>query len=140
MILIIVTSLELIYQWMRAEMVTDSHSIFVRSRNHHHGFQCNRSTTDHYSAFIKYLKKNGNKMKQCISCFIDFKKAYDSVRREVLYIILIEFGIPMKLVRLIKTCLIETYSRVRVSKNVSDRFPFRNSLKQGDALDRKSVV
>jgi len=30
--------------------------------------------------------------------------------------------------------LTETYSRVRVGKNVSDRFPIRNSLKQGDAL------
>jgi hypothetical protein len=39
-----------------------------------------------------------------------FKKAYDSVRREALYNILIEFGIPKKLVRLIKTCLTETYS------------------------------
>jgi len=34
--------------------------------------------------------------------FIDFKKAYDSVRREALYSILIEFGIPKKLARLIK--------------------------------------
>ena len=34
--------------------------------------------------------------------FIDLKKAYDSVRREVLYNILIQFGIPMKPVRLIK--------------------------------------
>jgi purine nucleoside phosphorylase len=43
--------------------------------------------------------------------FIDFKKAYDSVNREVLYNILIEFSIPMKLVRLVKMCLSETYSR-----------------------------
>jgi hypothetical protein len=36
--------------------------------------------------------------------FIDFKKAYNSVRREVLYNILIQFEAPMKLVRLIKMC------------------------------------
>jgi hypothetical protein len=34
--------------------------------------------------------------------FIDFKKAYDLIRMEVLYNILIEFGVPMKLVRLVK--------------------------------------
>jgi len=66
--------------------------------------------------------------------FIEFKKAYDSVRREVLYNILIEFGIPMKQVRLIKMCLTETYSRVRVGKNLSDMFPIRNGLKQGNSL------
>jgi sorting nexin-29 len=66
--------------------------------------------------------------------FIDFKKAYDSVRREVLENILIEFGIPIKLWRLIKMCLTEMYSRVWVGKNLSDRFPIRNGLKEGDAL------
>jgi hypothetical protein len=45
-------------------------------------------------------------------------KAYDSVRREVLYNILIEFGIPMKLVRLIRMCLNETYSKVHVGKHL----------------------
>jgi hypothetical protein len=65
---------------------------------------------------------------------MDFKKAYDSVRREVLCNILIEFDIPMKLVRLIKMCLNETYSRVWVGKLLSDMFPVRNGFKQGDAL------
>ncbi|KAJ4431783.1 hypothetical protein ANN_20388 [Periplaneta americana] len=66
--------------------------------------------------------------------FIDFKKAYDSVKREVLDDILIEFGIPKKLVRLIKMCLSETYSRVRIGQFLSDAFPIHCGLKQGDAL------
>jgi hypothetical protein len=44
--------------------------------------------------------------------------------------ILIEFGIPVKMVRLIKMCLNETYSGVRVRKDLSDVFPIRNDLKQ----------
>jgi hypothetical protein len=40
----------------------------------------------------------------------------------------------MKLVRLLKMCLNETCSGVRVGKYFSDRFPIRNDLKQGDPL------
>ena len=40
----------------------------------------------------------------------------------------------MKLPRLIKMCLTETCSRVRVGKNLSGMFPVRNGFKQGDAL------
>jgi hypothetical protein len=86
-----------------------------------------------YSAFITNLRKNGNTMKQCISS-IDLKKAYDSVRREVLCNILVEFGTPMRLVWLIKMCLTEMYSRVQVGKDLSNMFHIRNGLKQGDVL------
>ena len=65
--------------------------------------------------------------------FIDFKKPYDSVRKEDLYNVLTELGIPMQLVRQIKLCLNETYSRVRVGKRLSDMFHIKNGLKQGDA-------
>jgi hypothetical protein len=53
---------------------------------------------------------------------------------EVLYNILVEFGIPMKLVRLIEMCLNETYSKVRIGKLLSDSFPIQNGLEQGDGL------
>jgi hypothetical protein len=47
---------------------------------------------------------------------------------------LLEFSIPKKLVRLIKRCLNETYSKVRVGKFLPDKFPIRNGLKRRDAL------
>jgi hypothetical protein len=65
---------------------------------------------------------------------IDFMKAYDLVKGKVLYNIPIEFGVPMKLVSLIKMCLNETYSKVCIGKHLSDSFPTQNGLKQGDAL------
>jgi hypothetical protein len=56
------------------------------------------------------------------------------VRRDILYNILIEFGVPMKPVRLIKMCLNETYSKVHIGKHLSNIFPIQNDLQQGDAL------
>jgi hypothetical protein len=49
---------------------------------------------------------------------MDLEKAYDSIRRELLYNILIELGIPRKLVGLIKTCLNGTQYSVYRQKSV----------------------
>jgi hypothetical protein len=56
--------------------------------------------------------------------FMDFKKAYDSVRREVLRNILIESGIPTEQPGLIEMCLNETCSTVLIGKNLTS-FLFR---------------
>jgi hypothetical protein len=66
--------------------------------------------------------------------FIDFKKAHDSGRREVLYNILREFGVLAKLLRWIKMCLNETCSKVWIGKHLSDTFRTQIGLKQRDTL------
>jgi hypothetical protein len=70
--------------------------------------------TDHYWSDFLHTSEIGDKWEYDATgheIFIDCKKAYDAVRREVLYTILIEFGVLMKLVRLIKMRLKEAYNK-----------------------------
>jgi hypothetical protein len=46
----------------------------------------------------------------------------------------------MKLDRLIKMCLNETYSKVLIGKQLFDSFTIQNGLKQGDALSNNCTV
>jgi hypothetical protein len=46
----------------------------------------------------------------------------------------IEFGVHIKLVRLIKMCLNDTYSKTHGGKHLSDSFPIQNGIKQGNVL------
>jgi hypothetical protein len=65
---------------------------------HHGGFGRNRSTTELIFCNYQILKNKWECKATAHQLFIDFKKACDSDRREVLYYILIECGVPMKLV------------------------------------------
>jgi hypothetical protein len=78
--------------------------------DHHRGFRRNRSTTDQIFYIRQILEKKWEYNGTVHQLFIDFKKAYDSVKTEVLYNILLQSGVPKKLDRLIKICLNETYT------------------------------
>jgi hypothetical protein len=93
------------------------------------GFDVTDQLLIRFSTFVRYWRKKWEYNETVHRLFIDFKKTYDSVRREVLYNILIEFGVPMKLVSLIKMCLNETYTRVHICKHLSDNCPIENGLK-----------
>jgi hypothetical protein len=102
--------------------------------DHQCGYRRNISATDKIFYIRQILEKKWEYSGTVHQLFINFKKAYDSVRREVLYSILIEFVIPRKLIRPIQMGLNETYNTVRIGKFQSDKFPVQNGLKQGDAL------
>ena len=98
------------------------------------GFQCSRSTIDQVFCICQILEKKWEYNEAVRQLFIDFKKAGDKVRKEVLYNVLIQFGIRMELVRLIRMCLNEIYCRVWIDKYLSDVFPVKNVLKEVGAL------
>jgi hypothetical protein len=99
--------------------------------NHQCGFRRSRSAADHIFCIRKIHAKKWEYNEAVHQLFIDLMKAYDSVWREVLYNILLEFVIPMKLVSL---CVSDAYSGVRVDKHLVDIFPVRSGLKQKHAL------
>jgi hypothetical protein len=72
---------------------------------HVFGVRRNRSNTNITFCIGDILEKKWEYNEAVHQLFMDFKRVYDSGRREVLYNILIEFGIPMKVVRLIKMYL-----------------------------------
>jgi hypothetical protein len=65
--------------------------------DHQCGCQRNRSTIDHIFCICQILEKKWEYNEVVQELFIYFKKAYGSVRSDMLYKILIEFGSPIKL-------------------------------------------
>jgi len=98
------------------------------------GIRHNFSTTDHIFCIRQIPEKKWEYNSSFHHRCIDIKKAYDSVRWEVLCNFFFVSGIPIKLLGLTKMCLNETYNRDRISKTVCDMLSVRNCLKHGDAL------
>lgn len=98
------------------------------------GFRQGRSTTDQ----IFTLKQIGALSEEyqitMHLLFIDLKQAYDAVSRTQLYRTMHEFGIPKKLIRLVKITLTNTTNRVRIHGKLAEQFVTNNGLRQGDPL------
>ena len=89
-------------------------------------FQRNRLTINHIFSIWQILVKKWEYNKEVYQLFRGFEKTYDSIKRESLYDILIKFGVPKKLGRLIKICLDGTQSKVRIGNYLSSSFPIEN--------------
>ncbi len=98
------------------------------------GFRKNRSTTDQIFNLRLILQRGSEFNVQTHHLFIDFKQAYDQVKRRELFVVMKELGFETKLIRLVRATLKGTKCRVKVQNNMSEAFETRESLRQGDAL------
>ena len=100
------------------------------------GFRKNSRTSD--SLFIvkalinKYVN---NKKQKLFGCFVDLKKAFDSVwRLGLLYKIIKNQNVGTKVYGIIKNMYQQTVASVKVNKNVSEHVVIERGVKQGDSL------
>ena len=71
----------------------------------------------------------------CVICFVDMKKGYDSVNREGLWVALgRRYGLPMKILNILKALQKDTSGAVRAYGKVSKEFAIGNGVRQGDVL------
>jgi sorting nexin-29 len=82
------------------------------------GFRKGRSTTDEISRLRMILENACEHRVDIHQLYIDFKQAYDTINRTKLEEIMKEFGIPKKLVRLIKMTLMNTKSKVKIQRKL----------------------
>jgi sorting nexin-29 len=103
-------------------------------RRNQAGFRQGRGCTEQVHILRRLIEGAIDKNLDIYAVFIDFKKAFDSLRRSTMFSILRHYGIPDKTVRVIKTIYNNSKSRVLVDGKLSDEFDVTTGVLQGDTL------
>ena len=98
------------------------------------GFRPGSTTVHQIFTFAEITRKRKNKHQPTYCCFLDIRKAYDTVWREGLWKKLEAIGVNEKLVKVIKNTYANVRSRVIVNDKLSDWFDIGIGLRQGCVL------
>ena len=79
------------------------------------GFHPGRSTMDQIFALQQVFEKSWKYAKEVYTCFVDFGKAYDSVPRDKLWAVLLEYDVRGQLLAAIKSLYKQSEVCVRVN-------------------------
>ena len=98
------------------------------------GFRAARSCIDHIFILCSVLRNRKETGKQTFLCFIDYKKAFDSVDRDLLLHSLSSIGIIGKMYRAISAMYKSPRARVILNEYETDYFDCSIGVKQGDSI------
>jgi hypothetical protein len=103
-------------------------------RDEQAGFRQNRSCTDQIATLRIIVEQSLEWNSSLYINFIDFEKAFDSVDRESLWRLLRHYGIPTKIVNLIKKSYEAMSCRVIHGGQLSNSFQVQTGVRQGCLL------
>ena len=95
------------------------------------GFRKHFRPADHVFTLKTLIDKAFSEKKQLYTCFVDFRKAYDSVWRDALFFKLLENGISRRFIRLLRNFYLSSELCVKLPNGRSAEFLSKIGLKQG---------
>ena len=98
------------------------------------GFRKNRSTFDNLSVLQNEIAKTFKTKKIMIACFLDVKKAYDTVNKNILYNMLKSIGFKGKILKWLKVFLQPRKNKVIFENQLSEEIEFEKGVPQGSPL------
>ena len=104
-------------------------------RKNQNGFRRGRSTLSQILSIRRILEeywKPNNK--EVTLCFVDFRKAFDSISREKMFEILHLYGIPQKIIEAIRIMYCNTTATVISPDGETKSFEIKAGVLQGDTL------
>lgn len=103
-------------------------------RYNQNGFRQKRSTTSHILALRHILEEARRNNLTAVLVFLDFKKAFDSIDRTMMFRILKAYDIPPRLLNAIKAIHSGTRAKVVTEEGDTDEFEITTGVLQGDTL------
>ena len=98
------------------------------------GFRKNRSCEDHIFILSTVVRNRIFEGKDTFCAYIDMKKAFNWVDRELLFYVLLKNGINGKIYENIEKLYDSTSACVKLNKYVTDWFSIKSGVRQGDPL------
>ena len=115
----------------RLQKYLESNKILVEEQN---GFRAARSCIDHLFVLCTILRNRKLSGQETFLSFIDYKKAFDSVERNLLLFKLSQVGITGNIYRAISSLYSNPRSRVILNEHETEYFDCPVGVKQGDCL------
>jgi hypothetical protein len=98
------------------------------------GFHKHRSCIDLINTLRIILEQSAEWQAIRYVTFIDFEKAFDSIKREIMWLTLQEYGIPRKIIQIIKILYDGFKCKIAHERELSDFIQIRNGVRQGCIL------
>ena len=103
-------------------------------RKNQNGFRRGRTTKAQVLSLRRIIEEMRNHNKDVTLCFVDFKKAFDSINRDIMFQILPLYGIPDEIIKAIKVLYTNTKAKVLTTDGETELFDILAGVLQGDTL------